>query len=140
MQPTPQNGVCKFIGLLNYYCNVWEIHSHILAPLTQLNSSKFKFKHTEFKQKVFEEIKRILACNILSAYPDLLKNLKSVLMLAASNQNNLLYNKANRCIYTDCMNNLTIFLGTLIRLHQYISNLVLLLDFSNLFIEFQNAK
>ena len=40
-------------------------------------------------------------------------------MLAASNYDNLLSNKANRSIYTVCMKNMTTFFGTLIRLCLY---------------------
>ena len=61
--------VCKFIGLVNYYCGMWESHSHMLAPLTELTSSKVKSKWTESKQKVFEEFRRIVAPNILLACP-----------------------------------------------------------------------
>ena len=43
--------VCKFIGLVNYYCDIWEIHLHMLVPVPKLTSNKVTFKWTEIEQK-----------------------------------------------------------------------------------------
>ena len=67
--PTSRKEFCKFIGLVNYYWDVWEIHSHMVVHLTNLTSSKINFKWTEVNQRYFGEIKRIMAHNILLAYP-----------------------------------------------------------------------
>ena len=61
--------VRKFIGLVNYYCGMWESHSYMLAHLTKLTSSKVKYKWTEAEQKAFKEIKKIVAPNILLDFP-----------------------------------------------------------------------
>ena len=56
---TPQNsrkGFQKIIGLVNYYCNIWEGHPHTLETLTNSKPSKVRFKWTEAKQKTFEEL------------------------------------------------------------------------------------
>ena len=42
----------------------------MLAPLTELMSIKVKFKWTQIEQDVFDEIKRIVSRNTLSAYQD----------------------------------------------------------------------
>ena len=47
MPMTSQKGVLKFIGLVNYYCGMWESQSNTLAPLSKLTSIKVKFKWAE---------------------------------------------------------------------------------------------
>ena len=42
----------------------------MLAPLTNIISSKVKIKWTKLKQDVFEEIEQIVACDNISTYPD----------------------------------------------------------------------
>ena len=56
----PEN---KYVSL--WVCNMWKIHSHMLAPVTKITPSKVKFKWTKIEQEALEEIKRILACNFL---------------------------------------------------------------------------
>ena len=60
----------QFIGLVNYYRDMWERRSHMIATLTKLTYSKVKFKWTKIELQTFEEIKRIVAHNILSSYLD----------------------------------------------------------------------
>ena len=45
---TSEKEVRQFIGLVNYYRNMWEIGLHQLESLTKLTSSKVKFKWTKF--------------------------------------------------------------------------------------------
>ena len=47
---------------------MWTRHS--LAPLTNIFSSKNKFKWTKIKQYGFGEIKLVVARNTLLSYPD----------------------------------------------------------------------
>ena len=47
-----------------------------LAPLTESMSSKVKFNWTKIEQQVFEEIKQIVACNILLSYTYFNRELK----------------------------------------------------------------
>ena len=49
---------------------MWSRDSHTLAHLTSITSSKVKFKWTKIEQGDFDEIERILACNVLLTYPD----------------------------------------------------------------------
>ena len=39
-RPTNRKELHSFIGLVNYYCNMWKQWSEILAPLTELTSEK----------------------------------------------------------------------------------------------------
>ena len=57
MPPTSQKEVPNFIGLVKYYCDMWERRSHMLVPLTKITSSKVKYKWTKTEQDAFEEIK-----------------------------------------------------------------------------------
>ena len=41
--PTSQQPVKKFIGVVNYYHNMWPRRSHTLAPLTKIMSNKGNF-------------------------------------------------------------------------------------------------
>ena len=44
--PINQKQVRSFIGLVNYYRDMWGKLSHLLQPLTALTSKKVKFKWT----------------------------------------------------------------------------------------------
>ena len=57
------------MGLVNYYRNIWARLLHKLAPITKITLSKVKFKWTKIEQDVFKEIKRIVSCGVLIAYP-----------------------------------------------------------------------
>ena len=48
--PTKVRGVCRFLGLLHYYTDMWRKHKHTQAPLTKL-STKAKFKWTDVERK-----------------------------------------------------------------------------------------
>ena len=73
MPLTSQEEVRQFIGLVNYYHGISSRHSHMLAPLTKIMHSKVKFKWNKIKQEAFKEIKRIVARNVLSSYPGIIK-------------------------------------------------------------------
>ena len=55
---------------MNYYPDIWVRLSHTLVPLTNITSSKVKLKWTKIKQYALYEIKRIVTCDTLSAYPE----------------------------------------------------------------------
>ena len=52
--PKNEKQVCSFIGLVNYYRDIWAKQSHLLQPLTALTSKKVKLKWTVVKHKVFD--------------------------------------------------------------------------------------
>ena len=83
--PTFWKGACIFIGLVNYYRYIWEKPSHTLVPLTKSMYNLVKFKCNEIKQNYFKEINKIVGRNILLAYPNFNKELKSIPMLTTSN-------------------------------------------------------
>ena len=59
-----------FIGMINYYRDMWPRCSEILVPLSRLQSKDVKFHWTETEQKAFETMKRVISKDILLTYPD----------------------------------------------------------------------
>jgi len=68
--PTTRRQLRRFIGMVNYYRDMWLRRSHVLAPLTALTSVKTKWKWTDEHQKAFDTMKRIMARETILAYPD----------------------------------------------------------------------
>ena len=68
--PKTRKGLRSFIGLLNYYRDMWPKHSELLAPLSALLSNKVKYVWGEREQKAFNAIKRHVARKTLLTYPD----------------------------------------------------------------------
>jgi hypothetical protein len=67
---TNHTEVHKFIGLINYYCDMWKERSEILAPLTKLTSTETPWKWTDKQQNAFDTTKKIVARETILAYPD----------------------------------------------------------------------
>jgi hypothetical protein len=68
--PTTRKQVRSFIGLINYYRDMWPRQSEILAPLTRLTSKDVPFQWTDVKQQAFDKIKAIVCREVLLSYPD----------------------------------------------------------------------
>src|SRR5687768_15102979 len=57
--PTKKKESRKFIGMINFYRDIWPQRSHLLASLTALASENMKWKWTEEHQNTFDEMKRV---------------------------------------------------------------------------------
>lgn len=68
--PKTKKQLRSFIGIINYYRDMWVRRSHVLAPLAQLTSKTTKWKWNEEHQKAFDDAKKIIAKETLLAYPD----------------------------------------------------------------------
>ena len=71
--PKTRKQLCSFIGMINYYRDMWIRRFEILAPLTLLTSHKTKWEWTNVHQRSFDLIKKVLSRETLLAYPDFSK-------------------------------------------------------------------
>ena len=73
----------KFLGMVQYYRDLWEKRSHLIAPLTDLigecgetkttkkkKTKKKPFYWSEVHNQAFEAIKKVIAREVMLAYPD----------------------------------------------------------------------
>ena len=68
--PRNKHEVRRFIGMINFYHDMWLRRSHILAPLTALCSKTVKWQWTTLEQSSFDTIKKIITRETLLSYPD----------------------------------------------------------------------
>jgi hypothetical protein len=68
--PKTRKELRQFIGIVNYYRDMWFRRSELLAPLTSLTSSKVKFEWHSFHQQAFDKIKKVIGTEVLLCYPD----------------------------------------------------------------------
>ena len=71
--PTTRKQLRSFIGMVNYYRDMWPQRSHLLAPLSSLTSAKAKWNWTSECQNAFEDMKRLIAKETLLTYPNFKK-------------------------------------------------------------------
>ena len=60
-RPTTKRQLKRFLGMINYYHDMWRHRSHILALLTAMCSAKAKFVLGDKAQKAFKDIKAIIS-------------------------------------------------------------------------------
>ena len=71
--PTNRKQVRAFLGMVNFYRDMWPRRSQILAPLTALTSEGVPFTWTSVHDKAFQEMKQVMARETLLAFPDFKK-------------------------------------------------------------------
>ena len=71
--PTTRKQLRRFIGLVNYYRDMWPKRSELLAPLTDLTSKNKPFKWKEHHQKAFEAVKQAIVKDVMLSYPNFSK-------------------------------------------------------------------
>jgi RNase H-like domain found in reverse transcriptase/Reverse transcriptase (RNA-dependent DNA polymerase) len=59
-----------FIGIINYYRDMWVKRSHVLAPLATLTSNKKKWDWGPQQDVAFNMAKKIIAREVMLVYPD----------------------------------------------------------------------
>jgi len=72
-EPKNRKQLRAFIGLVNYYRDMWRRRSHVLAPLTTLASPAKKWVWGPEQREAFMEAKKILCKNAILAFPDFTK-------------------------------------------------------------------
>jgi hypothetical protein len=68
--PQTKRQLRRFLGMVNYYRDMWKRRSHILAPLTALSSKSVSWKWTKECNESFETIKRVVARETLLNFPN----------------------------------------------------------------------
>ena len=71
--PKTIRDVRKFVGMVNYYRDMWVRRSDMLTLLTKLCSKTAKFEWKEEQQTAFAQMKKILCRETILAYPDFSK-------------------------------------------------------------------
>ena len=72
LQLQPPNNIkelCSFLGMVNYYQDMWPQHTHVLTPLTVL-MGKGPFCWDAKHQVAFEQMKALVSADTLLAYPN----------------------------------------------------------------------
>jgi RNase H-like domain found in reverse transcriptase len=69
---TPRNRreLRSFIGIINYYRDMWIKRSHVLAPLATLTSNKKRWDWGPQQDTAFNMAKKIIAREVMLAYPN----------------------------------------------------------------------
>ena len=64
----------SFIGMVNFYCDFFQLRSHLMAPLTALtgknNSARNKIKFTPQLELAFNRVKNKVAEQVVLTFPD----------------------------------------------------------------------
>ena len=68
--PKNRKQLRQFIVMINFYLDMWQKSSELLAPLTALTSKNVKHDWKEEHQKCFYTIKHVIGREVLLAYPD----------------------------------------------------------------------
>ena len=68
--PKTRKQLRRFIGMINYYRDMWPRRSDLLAPLTKLTSKTVPWKWTAVEQKAFEDMKKVITKETMLTYPD----------------------------------------------------------------------
>ena len=68
--PKTRKQLRQFIGTINFYRDMWQKCSGLLAPLTALTSKNFKYYWKDEHQKCFDAIKRVIGLEVLLGYPN----------------------------------------------------------------------
>jgi RNase H-like domain found in reverse transcriptase len=68
--PKTRKELRQFIGVVNYFRDMWFRRSALLAPLTSLTSGNVKFEWLPSHQQAFDKIKKVIENEVLLAYPD----------------------------------------------------------------------
>jgi len=69
-RPDSTKHVRSFVGLINYYKDMWPRRAHILAPLTNLCSVKTKFVWKDEHESAFQQMKRLVTEDVMLRFPD----------------------------------------------------------------------
>jgi hypothetical protein len=73
VRQTTRKELIRFIGMVNYYRDMWVRRSELLASLTSMKSKYVNFNWTDEHQNAFENIKKIISREVTLTLPALSK-------------------------------------------------------------------
>lgn len=68
--PKTKRQLRHFLGMVNFYRDIWRKRSHILSPLTGLVGKTTKYIWKKEQQEAFEEMKRVISKQTLLNFPN----------------------------------------------------------------------
>ena len=68
--PKTRKQLRQFIGMINFYCDMWHKRSELLVELIALTNKKLKYDWKDKHQRCFEAIKRVIGREVFLVYPD----------------------------------------------------------------------
>ena len=68
--PRTKRQLRTFLGMVNFYRDMWRRRSHVLAPLTRLVGKDVKYTFGENELKAFNEMKRNISQETMLSFPD----------------------------------------------------------------------
>jgi hypothetical protein len=71
--PKTRKALRRFIGMVNYYRDMWCRCSGLLAPRPSMTSKNLKFEWREEHKHSFENVKKIIFREVMLTYPDFSK-------------------------------------------------------------------
>ena len=69
-RPTSTKYIRPFVGLVNYYKDMWPKRAHYLTPLTDVCSTRKKFVWNDAQEHAFHNIKRLVSEDVMLHFPD----------------------------------------------------------------------
>ena len=68
--PTSTKNVRSFVGLVNYYKDMWPRCAHYLTPLTDICSTRKKIIWTNIQEVAFQNIEQLVSEDVMLHFPD----------------------------------------------------------------------
>jgi hypothetical protein len=68
--PKMKRQLRHFLGMVNFYRDMWRMRSHLLAPLSALVSPKVKFEWRKEHQDAFDQFKTLISKETLLMFPN----------------------------------------------------------------------
>ena len=69
-RPNSTKNVRSFVGLVNYYKDMWPRRAHYLTPLTDICSTRKKCIWTDAQEVAFQNIKRLVTEDVMLRFPN----------------------------------------------------------------------
>ena len=68
--PKTRKQLRQFIGMIIFYCDMWQTRSELLSPLTSWTTKNVKYDWKDKDLKCFGAIRCVIGREVLLAYPD----------------------------------------------------------------------